>query len=521
MSNSSADTRRLFSYIFISALALLFALQWGPGAKGCDRSGKAPVVVDNVAQVNGRDIPLRDFARAYGTQLAEFRQRGIPPELARQFGMHTQVLDRLVSTELLAQAAEARGLSASDGDLRDFLVKQAAFQKDGKFDMESYREWVMQYEGTTEVEFETKLRRQLSAERMLQLVESSAVVSDDEVKARYLRDGNNAKATFVKFTPVLFADKVTAAKPAEVTAWVAAHETEIKDAYEKQKASFTSPEQAKVRQILVKVAANEPADKKADAKQRIEALRKDIVDNKKPFAEVATASTEDLETKAKGGDLGFIDRYRLPPSFADVVFALKPGEVSVPVETPIGYLIGTVEEKKAAEVKPFETVKADLANQLMTKEKAKALALAAAQKALAEVKAGKKLGDLFPSEGSKDNQFAPETKPEAKETGEFNSTVDTIPQLGVAPEVAKAIFARTEAGALDQVYTVGDAAVVITVDDRKLTSDADFEKQKAQLRTEATKGKQYEVREAFLKALKQTGSVVTNQKALDRVVGEG
>ena len=105
MSNSPLDTRRLFSYIFIGALALLFALEWGPGSRGCDKAGQAVVVVDNVAQVNGKDIPLRDFARAYGNQLAELRQRGIPSELAKQFGMHTQVLGRLVDTELLAQAA--------------------------------------------------------------------------------------------------------------------------------------------------------------------------------------------------------------------------------------------------------------------------------------------------------------------------------------------------------------------------------------------------------------------------------
>lgn len=520
MSNSPLDTRRLFSYIFIGALALLFALEWGPGSRGCDRSGQAVIVADNVAQVNGKDIPLRDFARAYSTQLAEMRQRGITAELAKQFGMHTQVLGRLVDTELLAQAAETRGLSASDKDLRDFLIKQPAFQKDGRFDIESYQDWVRQFEGSTDVDFEQKLRRQLSAERMLQLVEASVVVSDDEVKARYLRDGNAAKATFVRFTPAMFAEKVAPPKAAELSAWSAAHETELKEAYEKQKASFTVPEQARVRQILVKVSADAPAEKKAEAKARIEALRTDIVTHKKPFAEVASASSDDDETKTKGGDLGLIDRYHLPSSFADLVFALKPGEITLPVETPIGFLIGTIEEKKAAETKPFESVKGELGSQLWVKEKARALALTAANKALADVKAGKKLEALFPSDAEKTNQFAPETKPEAKETGEFNSTVETIPQLGKSPEALAAIFARTEPGALDQLVTVGDAVSVVHVDERKMTSEADFEKQKVQLRLEAVKGKQYENREAFLKALKQSGSVVTNQKALDRVVGE-
>lgn len=515
MSNSSLDTRRLFSYIFIGALALLFALEWGPGSRGCDRSGNSVVVVDNVAKVNDRDIPLRDFARAYSTQMQQLRQRGIPPEFAKQFGMDKQVLNQLVDNELLAQAAEARGLSVSDKDLREFLVKQPGFQKDGKFNMESYQDWVRQYDGSTEVDFESKLRRQMSADRMLELVEASVVVSDDEVKARYMRDGNAANATFVKFTPAMFTEKVAPPKAAEIATWSASHETELKEAYEKQKASFTLPEQAKVRQILVKAGSD-------DAKAKIEALRKEIVEGKKPFAEVASASSEDLGTKAKGGDLGTIDRYQLPSSFADKVFALKVGEVTEPVETPVGFLIGTVEEKKASEVKPYETVKTELASQLIVKEKAKALAMNAATKALADAKSGKKLNDLFPVDAEKTTQFAAETKPEAKQTGEFNSSVETIPQLGVVPETQKAIFARNEPGLIDQVVTLGpDGFAVVYVDERKLTSDDDFAKQKTQLRVEAIKAKQYETREAFKKSLKQTGTVVTNQKALDRVVGEG
>ncbi|MBL9039725.1 MAG: SurA N-terminal domain-containing protein [Archangium sp.] len=525
MSNST-QTQRLSSYVFIFALAILFALQWGPGSQGCDRIGKDLPSAEKVATVNGTDIPLKDFARAYGGQLAELRQRGLPPEFAKQFGMHTQVLDMLVNTELLAQAAEARGLAASDEDLRALLLKQPEFQnKDGAFDFERYQDIIRSYEGTTEVAYEAKLRRQISAQRMMQLVESTAVVSDDEVKARYLKEGNSANATFVRFSPVMFASKVPAPKPAEVTAWAAAHEADLKAAYEAQKASFTTPEQAHVRQILLKVSKDDPAEKKAEVKQRIENLRKELVDNKKPFAEIASSFSEDLETRTKGGDLGYVDRYRLPSAFADLVFSLSPGDVTLPVETPVGYLLGTIEDKKPAEVKPFDAVRTELATQLVTKEKAKTLAQTAAQKALADAKAGKKLVDLFPAaKDAKDSQlaFAAESSaPEAKETGEFNSSTDSIPQLGAAPDVHKAVFARTDAGLLDQVFTVGDTFAVVVVDQRKLTSDANFNEQKSQLRLEATKGKQYEVRDAFLKSLKQASTVTTYQQALDRVIDQG
>jgi len=533
MSNSedkrpqNSDGKKLLSVIAIAALAVVFAIDWGPGSRGCDptRSG-VEIQQEAAATVNGKEIPLREFGREYGRQLEYYKSQGLPAEMAKQLGLHTRVLDNMVNLELLAQAAEARGLAASDDDLRDALMKDPSFQKDGKFSAERYKEVVVNYVGTTPVAYEAKLRRQLSAKHMEDLVESAVVVSDEEVKARYLKEGDKAKATFVRFNPAMFADKVPPPKPAEIDAWAAAHGKELQEYYDLNKISFFQAERVKARQILLRVDKDAPAEKKADVKARIENLRKEIVDNKKDFAELAKQFSEDTLTKEKGGDLGLIERLQVPGAFADVLFALKPGEVTVPVETPLGFHLGMVEEKRAPEQKPLDSVKHDVAMQLMVREKAKELARAAADKALEDAKKGKKLTELFPPPEKKPddtNPFgaAPESKPEAKETGDIAAGTDVIPVLGQSPQAQKAIFDRKEPGLIEQLVQVGDAFAVIMVDERKTPSDADYEAEKAQLRIEAIKGKQYEVREAFLKSLKQSGTVVTNEKAIDKLLGEG
>jgi len=519
MSNSSDNTRRYGSYFFIAALAILFALQWGPGSQGCDR------LVDkgdeNVATVNGKPIPLQDFARSYSNQSDNFRRQGVPAEMLKQFGIHKQVLDQLVNNELLSQAAEARGLTTSNEDLRKFLRDIPAFQKDGKFDKEQYGEWVRQVEHTTQIAFEDKLRRQLAAQKLLELVEASVAVSDEEVKAKYLKEGDTANVTFVRFSPTMYSDKVAPPKPAELDAWIKANEPAIADYYEKNKFSFFQQEKAQVKQILLKVPPDADDAKKAEIKQRAENVRKDIVDNKKDFSEVAKAVSEDLESREKGGDLGYVERLALPGAFADMVFALKPGEVTAPVETPMGWFVGTVVDKKAPEQRPLDAVKKEIAGQLFVKEKAHALAKVDADKALAEAKAGKKLTELFPPSKSEGGMFAAETKPEAKETGSFPASAEDIPQLGHEPALKKMIFDMKAPGIIDQVLNVGDTLVVASVEERKLPNDADFEKQKEQLKVEAVKGKQFEVREGFLKSLKQSGTVVTFDAAIDKVIGEG
>lgn len=516
---NSVDTRRLFSYIFIGVLAALFALEWGPGSKGCNKAEFAER--DLAATVNGKAIPLRDFAREYAQQVERFRSQGVPAEMMKQFGIHKQVLDQMVSSELLAQAAEQKGLTASDEDLAKLYEKTPVFQKDGKFDHEIFLQYVRDVENTTEVLFEDKLRRQLAAQRVLQLVEASVVVSEDEVRARYLKDGDAAKVSFVRFAPTMFAASVAPPKAKDLAAWLESHSKAVADYYEQNKFTYLLPEKVKARQILVKIPADATAEAKADSAKRAQAIKKDL-DDKKGFAAVAMEASEDLDSKAKGGELGWVERLQLPAAFADVLFALKPGEVSLPVETPLGFFIGTVEEKKAAEQRPLESVRQEIAAQLWVKEKTKALAMAAAEKALAEVKKGKSLSELFPAdtkpkEGGFD--FAQETKPQVKETSEFASTVDAIPQLGASPEAMKAIFARTTPGLIESVISVGEALAVINVTERKVPSDEVYAKDRADLTLQVEKGKQYEVRESFLKSLRQSGTVITNDKSVEQVVG--
>ncbi len=528
ISSSPSSWRRTGYYALIIALAVLFGLQWGPGSSGCDRFGALQDAKGEAAvTVNGQTVPLKEFAQAYSNQAANFRQQGIPADLLKQFGIHKQVVDQLVNTELLAQAAEAQGIRASDEEVVGLVLKDPSFQKDGKFDTDRYEDIVNQYEGTTTVQYEEKIRRRLSAQKLLQVVEASVAVSQDEVQARYQKEGNSAKATFVRFTPSMYADKVAVPKPAELEKWAAANGELIAKDYETNKFKFFIDERVKARQILLRVARDADAAVKEDAKTRLENVRKEIVDNKKSFADMATNFSEDTETKAKGGDLGFIERTQLPSDFAAKLFALKPGEVSAVTESPIGFHIGIVEDRKAPETKPLEAVKLELAAQLFTKEKAKDFAKADAEKTLAELKKGKTLVELFPADAKEDKNFnfKAETRPEVKETGEFNASADAVPTLGGGAAVFKLLMDQKAAGVIDQVVTVDDGPAattsglaIVVVDERKMPNDADFTTKKEQLQVEAVKGKQFEVREAFLKALKARGAIITNDKAIDKVL---
>src|SRR5262245_2008679 len=86
------QTKQLMTYLVIIAIAFIFVVQWGPGSRGCD----APIggrEITAAAEVNGKEISMRDFKRLYAMQI---RAQGIPESLAQQFGMPKRVLDQMI-----------------------------------------------------------------------------------------------------------------------------------------------------------------------------------------------------------------------------------------------------------------------------------------------------------------------------------------------------------------------------------------------------------------------------------------
>ncbi|HZW88562.1 MAG TPA: SurA N-terminal domain-containing protein [Myxococcaceae bacterium] len=520
---SGFDARRFFSYLFIFAIALVFILQFGPGSRGCN----APLtssVKDAAARVNGQEISLTEFRRAYGQRLEALRMRGggdLPEALARQFGIPGRVLDELITTELLEQAAEAHGITVSDTDLLDTIRKDPSFQKDGQFDPQTYSEVLQAYAKKTAPDYEAGLRRRLAAQRLLGMVAQTAEVSDDELRARFQREGDTVSLSLVKFDPAAYAAKIKAPTPAEVTAWEKAHGKEIAAYYEANKRTYSKGEQVRLKHILVRMNRNPSEDEKVKAHDRALELRKEIQGGK-DFAQVAKESSDDPGSKMQGGELGWNERTAFVPSFAQAAFNLKIGELSEPVITPFGWHLLLVEEKKAPEEKPLASVSGEIAQVLLRKERASALAEADAKKASAALQKGTTLATQFPDKKDKDAQSVDAGEgPRAVDTGAFPKSAATIPRLGAAPELQAAAFAKDGPAPLPGMYRSGEAWVIAEVTARQKADDASFQARKSELREEAMRQRQAEIQESYLEALKKSATIVKNEALIAPAAAEG
>jgi len=93
------------------------------------------------------------------------------------------------------------------------------------------------------------------------------------------------------------------------------------------------------------IAANPDYDTKAE-RAKIEAILQRVRAGE-DFAKLADEFTEDPGGKGKGGDLGWFGRGAMVKAFEDAAFGLKPGEVSGVLETPFGFHIIKLDNRRA------------------------------------------------------------------------------------------------------------------------------------------------------------------------------
>ena len=84
--------------------------------------------------------------------------------------------------------------------------------------------------------------------------------------------------------------------------------------------------------------AKEARGKAADVLKRVQ--------GGEDFGALAKEFSDDPASKEKDGDLGWFGRARMVKEFADAAFALQPGQVSEVVESPFGYHIIKVTERR-------------------------------------------------------------------------------------------------------------------------------------------------------------------------------
>jgi peptidyl-prolyl cis-trans isomerase C len=140
----------------------------------------------------------------------------------------------------------------------------------------------------------------------------------------------------------------------EITPQLTVKPSEISAFYEKNPDKFQQPESIRASHILIAV----PQGADAATRQKAHAKAEDVLKQAKAggdFAKLAETYSNDA-SKSHGGDLGYFPKGQMVPAFEAAAFALKPGELSGVVESPFGYHIIKLTDRKPAHTVPFGEV---------------------------------------------------------------------------------------------------------------------------------------------------------------------
>lgn len=309
-------------------------------------SAGAKVMEDTVATVNGTPILLSEYQKELSTSM-EYWSRAEPEALrdpANVKKLRESTLEELINREVLYHKAKELGLKARERDIENGLteIKQRfARDEEGKELSEAQAEDAFQKQlkadGMTMEEFRRRLEKQVMARKLI----------DQEVRSKAPQPDEKAvKAYFEKVKDWVVSGSTVPPKgmPEDELMPFMQVASQVK---------AMSSERVRVSRILVKISPNASANEKKRALKTAQEIKKKL-DAGASFAETAKEDSEDPETAARGGDLGYVIRGVAPPDFEKAAFSLEVGAISDPIPTEIGYNIIRVQEKRAKEKPEFE-----------------------------------------------------------------------------------------------------------------------------------------------------------------------
>jgi peptidyl-prolyl cis-trans isomerase D len=348
---------------------------------------------DVVASVEGRDITVGRFRRAYQQQIQQYRNQfggNMDERLLRQLGIDQRIVQQMIEEEAALVEAQKLGIRATNEEVRERIQSLPYFQENGQFIGETrYRQMLQAANPPLRTdEFEDQVRRSVVVEKLQAALTDWIAVTDAEVESEFKRRNEKVKLSVVNFPADKYRESVTATD-AEIAAAFEADKDkyripekrkvkyatidtqairerisvsaeDIQRHYEDNQQQYSTPEQVRASHILFKTEGKDDAAVKKQAEEVLAKVKAPRAD----FATLANQYTEEEVGKTRGGDLDFFERGRMAKEFEDAAFALQPGEISGVVKSPFGYHIIKVTDRKPASKRSLEEVRAQIEDQI-------------------------------------------------------------------------------------------------------------------------------------------------------------
>ena len=334
-----------------------------------------------LATVGEVEISTEEFGQSFIREINYISQnigKNLTIEEAKSFGLHLQVVERLINRSLLDQLLIDLKISVGDVLLLKNLKTNPNFKNaEGNFDRKKYNDYLSKI-NLSENEFEKILRNDLSRELFTQILDPNfnhnqnivKTIADyigeerevklyklnydtntslqdfnkDEVRKFYENNKNNYSSKSIRKYSVLNINQSQFLNEIEIT------EEEIQNIYEERKQNFTQPEFRELSRIIFQTSdlANEALNK--------------ILSNEKTFEQIG----KDLNLNKKEINFGTYSKIDLDDELSDFIFdtKIKKNSIVGPINGELGFELYKVNKIIPEFVLGEEKAKSQIINEI-------------------------------------------------------------------------------------------------------------------------------------------------------------
>lgn len=349
---------------------------------------------DAVAEVNGEEIPQSAYDRAYENERSRLQEQfgdmfsAITSDPSYMKNVRSGVLEQLIDQELLRQYAESQGMRVGSDQVKAAIRDISQFRTAGQFDNDIYL-MSLRNAGYTPESFASLMQQDMTRNQLLRGLAGSEFVLTPEALAFMRLQSQTRSGGFKVLKNADFSDSVEIADVdvenfyqknqgmfrtqeklsvayvelslADIEQSVDISDDEVREYYEQRQQQYTTEEERRVSHILVEHDTENAQEKAEQALQELE--------NGADFAEVAQTYSDDTFSAEQGGDLDWIAKGVMDEDFDSAAFDLENvGDTSGIVETSFGFHIIKLTDLRAGSVTPFDEVKDDVKQQLLTQQ---------------------------------------------------------------------------------------------------------------------------------------------------------
>jgi len=273
-------------------------------------SAQAEVADRIVAVVNDEVITLSEWNGAFESYRANMEASHTGEEREKVLTENRMILlNRIIDNLLIEQQSRKAGIVIADEELMNAIKDLLRRRNISQDDLQK----ALDREGTTLETYKKGVRDQLMRIKLIQReIKSKVAVSDEEIGAYY----------------------------------------------RKHREDYEGKETVRIRQILLPLPNEEDQAGKEKIRADAEAIHKLLL-NGESF-ELLSAKYSQGSAAAAGGDIGYIEKGMILHEVEEVAFSLSLNQISGIIESPVGFHIIKVIDRRGAGFKNLESVREEI-----------------------------------------------------------------------------------------------------------------------------------------------------------------